>query len=141
MPVERLDAREHLAAAADRDENLRVRAHGGLEDRQGTCRELVLLERGNFILTVLQGAGVRMCVLLCFLLGGLKRGRRENERQLVTRLSEKLLDLCVGHGCGCDGCDFVTEGWTVLVVLRGAWFIVRRRVGWISRIDWVCGVS
>lgn len=61
VSVEGLDTREHLAAAAQRDEDLRVRAHRGLEDRQGACRELVLLEHGDFVLTVCLAGWLDIC--------------------------------------------------------------------------------
>lgn len=61
VSIEGLDAGKHLATAAERDENLRVRAHSGLEDGEGTGGELVLLERGDFILTIF--GGVRYLLL------------------------------------------------------------------------------
>ena len=49
MPVEGLYAREELAVVADRDEDLGVAAHSGLEYAQGAGGELVLLELGDLI--------------------------------------------------------------------------------------------
>lgn len=48
VSIEGLDTRQQLAVVAHTDEHLVVRAHGGLEDRQGAVGELVLLEEGDF---------------------------------------------------------------------------------------------
>lgn len=51
MSVESLDACEQLAVVSDGDEDLNVRAHGGLKNGQRSSRELVLLELSNLVLT------------------------------------------------------------------------------------------
>lgn len=50
MSVECLDARKQLAVVPARDEDLRVGADGGLEDAEGSCGELVLLELRDLVL-------------------------------------------------------------------------------------------
>jgi hypothetical protein len=44
MPIERLDSRQQLAVVAAGDQNLGVRAHGGLEDGEGTGGEFMFFE-------------------------------------------------------------------------------------------------
>ena len=50
VPVKGLDARQQLAVVADRDEDLGVRPHRRLEDRERAGRELVFLELGDLVL-------------------------------------------------------------------------------------------
>ena len=52
MSVESLDTSEQLAVVATGNEDLGVRANGGLEDREWAGCELVLLELGDFELAV-----------------------------------------------------------------------------------------
>ena len=52
MSIESLDTCEQLAVVAAGDQDLGVRADGGLEDRERAGGELVLLELGDFELTV-----------------------------------------------------------------------------------------
>lgn len=55
VPVEGLDAGEELSVVAHGDEDLGVRAHRRLENREGTGSELVLLELSNLVLAVSKG--------------------------------------------------------------------------------------
>lgn len=48
VAVKSLDARQQLAVVAARDEDLGVRAHGGLEDGERTGCEFMLLEGRDF---------------------------------------------------------------------------------------------
>ena len=81
VAVEGLDARQQLAVVAHRDEHLRVRAHGGLQDREGAGGELVLLELGDLVL-----ASVRMSARLA-----VRAGMEEGVvRELVSRLGEEF---------------------------------------------------
>lgn len=50
MTVEGLDAGEDLAVVSAGDQDLCARANGGLEDREGSGGELVLLDLGDFVL-------------------------------------------------------------------------------------------
>lgn len=52
MAVEGLDAGEEFAVVANRDEDLGVRAHGGLEEAERAGGELVLFQLGKLVLTV-----------------------------------------------------------------------------------------
>lgn len=51
MAIERLDASEQLAVVSDRDQDLIVRADGGLEDGQWSGGELVLFALRDLVLT------------------------------------------------------------------------------------------
>lgn len=51
MAVEGLDAREQLAVVAERNEDLVVLAHGGLQDGERALLELVFFDLGDLILT------------------------------------------------------------------------------------------
>lgn len=53
MSVESLDTCQQLAVRTNRDEHLRVRPHGSLEDGEGAGGELVLFELGNLVLAKL----------------------------------------------------------------------------------------
>jgi len=68
MAVEGLDARQQLAVVAARDQHLRVRAHGRLQDGQRARGELVLLQLRD----------LEFC-------------------EIVARLCEQFLYLCVCH--------------------------------------------
>ena len=52
MAVEGLDAGQQLAVVPDRDQHLRVAPHRRLQDRERPRAELVLLEQGDLVLSV-----------------------------------------------------------------------------------------
>jgi len=54
VAVERLDAGQQLAVVAARDEDLGVRARGRLEQRQRAGGQLVLLDEGDLVFTVIR---------------------------------------------------------------------------------------
>lgn len=81
MAIEGLDAGEELAVVADGDEDLGVRAHGGLEDGEGAGGEFVFFELGDFVFPV----------LLTRVRNGACRGSwGGNVRELVARLGEEF---------------------------------------------------
>lgn len=89
MSIESLDTAEHLAVVAQRDEDLGMVAHGGLEDREWTGGEFVFFELGDFVLG-----------------------------QFGARFCEELGDFGVGHGGGLRRCGSVCVVFGVLLVVR-----------------------
>jgi hypothetical protein len=77
VTVECLHAGEDFAVVSARDQDLGARADGGLEDREGSSGELVLLDLCDFILSGQQSVSV-----CCH------ERRLVSVRQLLSRLRE-----------------------------------------------------
>jgi hypothetical protein len=77
VTVERFDAGEDFAVVSARDQDLGARADGGLEDREGSSGELMLLNLSNFILARQQSGPE------CYIRGG--TGRRTSTLSVASR--------------------------------------------------------
>jgi hypothetical protein len=80
VTVEGLDAREDFAVVAARDQDLRARANGGLEDGQRSSGKLMLLDLRDFVFSMQQSEPE------CYM----GDGKLVDVRQLLSRLCEQL---------------------------------------------------